>query len=91
MAPSFRLSSKRLFASSTPPPKVGAEKVVRVVRKSEGASSKATDEPKTWFQKFIAPKEIPPRNTFAWYMEMVLICTVFAITGTSTMVLVRFA
>jgi hypothetical protein len=32
---------------------------------------------------------MPPRKTFAWYKEMVLICTVFAITGTSTMMLVR--
>jgi len=34
-------------------------------------------------------KEIAPRGTLTWYGEMVLLCTVFAITGTSTMVLVR--
>jgi hypothetical protein len=31
---------------------------------------------------------MPPRWTFTWYREMVLLCTVFAITGSSTMVLV---
>jgi hypothetical protein len=43
------------------------------------------------WKRFIGPKEMPPRWTVAWYGEMVLICTVFAITGTSTMVLVGFA
>jgi hypothetical protein len=37
------------------------------------------------WQRFLAPKEMPERNTFAWYKEMALICTVFGITGTSTM------
>jgi len=37
----------------------------------------------------MAHKEIPLKGTLNWYGEMVLICTVFAITGTSTMVLVR--
>ena len=43
----------------------------------------------TFLQRWMAPKEMPPRWTLRWYGEMVLICTVFAITGTSTMVLVR--
>jgi hypothetical protein len=43
----------------------------------------------TFLQRYMAPKEMPPRNTAKWYFEMVLLCTVFAITGTSTMVLVR--
>mmetsp|Transcript_152 Transcript_152/g.373 ORF Transcript_152/g.373 Transcript_152/m.373 type:complete len:193 (-) Transcript_152:359-937(-) len=47
----------------------------------------------TAFQKqlntFLGPKVMPPRWTMAWYREVTLICTVFAITGTSTMVLVR--
>jgi hypothetical protein len=42
----------------------------------------------TWFQTFLAAKEIPPRNTPKWYLEMLLITTVFGITGTSTMMLV---
>ena len=44
-----------------------------------------------YLQWWLSPKEIPPRWTLKWYGEMVLICTVFAITGTSTMVMVRFA
>ena len=43
----------------------------------------------TFLQRWMAPKDMPPRWTLRWYGEMVLICTVFAITGTSTMVLVR--
>jgi hypothetical protein len=43
----------------------------------------------TFLQRWLAHKEIPPRGTLKWYGEMVLICTVFAITGTSTMVIVR--
>jgi hypothetical protein len=38
--------------------------------------------------RFLGPKEMPPRWTFAWYREMALVCTVFGITGSSTMVLV---
>lgn len=41
------------------------------------------------WNRFIGPKEMPPRWTPRWYGEVMLICTVFAITGTSTMVLVR--
>lgn len=43
----------------------------------------------TFLQRFLGPKPIPPQNTFRWYIEMTLLCTVFAISGTSTMVLVR--
>jgi len=39
----------------------------------------------TWLQKFLAPKPMPERNTAAWYREILLICTVFGITGSSTM------
>lgn len=39
-------------------------------------------------QRWMAPREMPPRGTLKWYAEMVLICTVFAVTGTSTMVIV---
>ena len=49
----------------------------------------ATAEQTTFLQRWMAHKEIPPRWTLKWYGEMTLICTVFAITGTSTMVLVR--
>ncbi|CAB9514669.1 expressed unknown protein [Seminavis robusta] len=55
---------------------------------NSGSSSRVVQE-KSFLQRFLAPKEMPERGTFAWYREMVLICTVFAITGTSTMMLVR--
>jgi hypothetical protein len=41
------------------------------------------------WNKFLGPKPMPERWTVPWYREMVVICTVFAITGSSTMVLVR--
>jgi hypothetical protein len=39
----------------------------------------------TFWQRFIGPKPMPERHTASWYREMLLICTVFAITGSSTM------
>ena len=51
--------------------------------------SAAAEESTTFLQRFLAPKVMPERNTPRWYLEMTLICTVFAITGSSTMVLVR--
>jgi len=51
-------------------------------RISKGTSS-------TFLGRWMAPKDMPPRGTPKWYGEMVLICTVFAITGSSTMVMVR--
>ena len=41
------------------------------------------------WKQFLGPKPMPERWTVAWYKEVTLICTVFAITGSSTMVLVR--
>ena len=68
-------------------------KAVKEAMKNQ--STKATDVAtsqkveQTFIQRWMAHKEIPPRGTLKWYGEMVLLCTVFAITGTSTMVLVR--
>jgi len=42
-----------------------------------------------FWKSFSGPKPMPERWTAKWYREMVLICTVFAITGSSTMLLVR--
>lgn len=42
-----------------------------------------------FWKSFLQPKPMPVRWSIAWYQEMALICTVFAITGSSTMVLVR--
>jgi len=44
----------------------------------------------SFWQKWTSAKEMPERGTMQWYKEMVLICTVFGITGSSTMVLVSF-
>ena len=57
--------------------------------KSVGAGESTTTNKATFLERFLGPKPMPPRHTFAWYREMILICTVFAITGTSTMMLVR--
>jgi hypothetical protein len=73
--PRSRLVGKRLFSSSGP-------KVPEKVAKNEAIRDT------TFLQRFLGPKEMPPRGTFRWYAEMILLCTVFAITGSSTMVLV---
>jgi len=53
-------------------------------------STTAPDKASTSFlTSFLAPKQMPPRYAPRWYAEMALLCTVFGITGTSTMVLVR--
>lgn len=52
----------------------------------ERTSASVLREEKTWIQRFLGPKPMPPRRTLAWYKEVLLICTVFAITGSSTMV-----
>ena len=62
---------------------------------SSSSSTTAASKTKiaTSFQRmlndFLGAKPMPPRWTLAWYKEVTLICTVFAITGSSTMVLVR--
>jgi len=69
-----------------------------VVQKSSKSASESIDatastganlKGSSLSQRWMAPKEIPPKGTLNWYGEMTLICTVFAITGTSTMILVR--
>jgi len=55
---------------------------------SEAPSSSGPETMTAW-QRFLAPKPMPERKTAAWYREMILICTVFAVTGSSTMWLVR--
>lgn len=70
--------------SDKPNPRQDVEKIIRV------AKTNKTSEPKTFYGKFLGPKQMPERNTAAWYREMLLICTVFGITGSSTMLLVSF-
>ena len=56
---------------------------------NNSTSSSSSSTRTAFLQRFLAPKAMPPRNTPRWYAEMALICTVFGITGTSTMFLVR--
>jgi hypothetical protein len=51
-------------------------------------SRETITKPNFWV-RWTAPREMPPRYTLRWYGEVLLICTVFGITGTSTMLLVR--
>jgi hypothetical protein len=74
----FTRSCKRVFSDGKPQQKV--EKVVV----EEAAAVK-----QTMLQRWLGPKVMPEKGTFQWYREMVLLCTVFAITGSSTMFMVR--
>ena len=73
--PRSNLLGNRLFCSNG---SKASEKV---------AKNEATKDT-TFLQRFLGPKEMPQRGTLRWYAEMVLLCTVFAITGSSTMALV---
>lgn len=75
---------RRTLTTKSKPEQESISKVVSQAEKSEVASSPFQQ----MIKKFLAAKEMPPRWTFSWYREMVLLCTVFAITGSSTMVLV---
>lgn len=59
------------------------------VQAAQSSASKTAQPHGTLLQRWMGHKEIPPRGTLKWYGEMALLCTVFAITGSSTMVLVR--
>ena len=41
------------------------------------------------WQWWLSEKVMPPRFSLPWVGEMILVCTVFGITGTSTMMFVR--
>mmetsp|Transcript_9808 Transcript_9808/g.22095 ORF Transcript_9808/g.22095 Transcript_9808/m.22095 type:complete len:224 (-) Transcript_9808:284-955(-) len=56
---------------------------------NQQSSSSSSSSKTTFLERFFATKPMPPRNTPRWYGEMALICTVFGITGSSTMFLVR--
>ena len=77
----FRPGIRPLTGKPSPPPSPKFEKVFRVAPKQRTKFQ-------TMLSNFLGPKPMPERHTFAWYGEMLLICTVFAITGSSTMVLV---
>jgi hypothetical protein len=85
-----RMKTTRQFSSKTK-----TEKATKEAASSSTSTTKieSTTAPSLSFSHFwkwyLGPKEMPPRWTLLWYREMVLICTVFAITGSSTMILVR--
>lgn len=47
--------------------------------------SRSAEPQKTSWERFLGPKPMPERYTALWYREILLICTVFGITGSSTM------
>jgi hypothetical protein len=49
----------------------------------------SSESKQSWLDRFLGPKPMPDRYTKQWFFEITLICTVFAITGSSTMILVR--
>lgn len=71
-------------------PKVKSNSTKEAV-KSGTKESTSTPPPSSFpqfWKSYLQPKPMPERWSAAWYREMVLVCTVFAITGSSTMVLV---
>ena len=76
---------KRCLTTNTP--RRDVERIVRVAKKDDATTSNATKT--SFFERFLGPKPMPERYSFAWYKEVALICTVFGITGSSTMILVR--
>lgn len=44
---------------------------------------------RAWWQQWTRPRAMPPRFTWAWWGEQALVCTVFGITGSSSMLLAR--
>lgn len=58
-------------------------------QQSSSSSSSWHERILLWWKRFLGPKPMPVRYTKEWYYEVTLICTVFAITGSSTMMLVR--
>ena len=84
---------QRFFSSSKDIPKSTSKNTTKAAVESSSSSPKETAEStsrlSSFFQWYMGPQPMPERWTLPWYREMVLICTVFAITGSSTMVLVR--
>jgi len=85
----LRTATKESFVQRFLPPKNRQHPCMSNRYFTSNNNSTTNSKPKSWWERWTAPREMPPRNTPRWYGEMILICTVFAITGTSTMVLVR--
>ena len=79
--------SRKLSSSIKKTTEKALDKSAKTVRQSEAVTG-GKQQKKSFLSQWIAPREMPPRGTLTWYGEMCLICTVFAVTGTSTMVMV---
>lgn len=87
---SRRCCTKRWNSNSSSGGRKGNDTTAKV--SSEGGTpnpSPTKQSEQSFFERFLGPKPMPPRNTMKWYGEMILLCTVFGITGSSTMFLVR--
>jgi len=67
-------------------------KIFRALKKRRTVRYQSTiskpDQPTFW-QRFLAKRPDYPRYSLQWWIEWFIICVVFAITGSSTMVLCR--
>ena len=91
---SLRFSSRGFTTQHSHAAKKTKARLNSIKRVGESGTIESMSKPPEWtFSKFwksyLQPKTMPDRWSVAWYREMALICTVFAITGSSTMVLVR--
>ncbi len=79
-----------LSTGGAKPGKTNPKSTVTEATKSGSKSEPPASSFSQFWKSFMGPKPMPERWTAAWYREMALVCTVFAITGSSTMVLVSF-
>lgn len=84
-----KLPQKR-WLNSSPHQKNALENSAAQSSESSFSGSKGCNSKMTFWERFLAPKPMPERNTVAWYRELALICTVFGITGSATMFVSRF-
>jgi hypothetical protein len=94
----FALRTSRMPSWQPHPPARNGNRRFLTTNKNSGTSKQAKETAneqglkytfsQSW-QRFTGARSMPERWTLPWYREMVLISTVFAITGSSTMVVVR--
>jgi len=53
-------------------------------------SSQKGSSDSSWWKRFTAEKEEHPKYSSRWWLEKLYVCTVFAITGSTAMVVVRY-
>ena len=80
-----------LSTGGAKPGKTNPKSTITEATKSGSKSEPPVSSFSQFWKSFMGPKPMPERWTAAWYREMTLVCTVFAITGSSTMVLVSFS